>query len=110
MTDASASHPSTPPPRSDATVAPKPARSVGPLRGLLPFLRPYRSRIALAGVFLVLAAVATLVFPAALRALIDQGLVAGDPGERVMARRTTSSSCSPSASRWACSLRRPSTW
>ena len=40
-----------------------------------PFLRPYRGRIALAGLFLVLAAVATLVFPVALRSLIDGGLV-----------------------------------
>jgi len=67
---------------------PSPAKSVGPLRALLPFLRPYRGRIVLAGVFLVLAAVSTLVFPAALKALIDQGLVASDPGERVMALRT----------------------
>ena len=64
------------------------ARSVGPLRGLLPFLRPYRGRIALALLFLVLAAVSTLVFPVALRLLIDQGMVASDPGERVMALRS----------------------
>ena len=75
---------------SSAGVAASPpaaARTVGPLRALLPFLRPYRGRIALAGVFLVLAAVATLLLPAALRVLIDQGLVAADPGERVMALR-----------------------
>ena len=65
----------------------KPQRSVRPLRGLLPFLRPYRWRIALAGLFLLLAAVSTLVFPVALKSLIDQGLVAADPGERVMALR-----------------------
>ena len=64
------------------------ARSVGPLRALLPFLRPYRGRIALALLFLVLAAVSTLVFPVALRLLIDQGMVAADPGERVMALRS----------------------
>ncbi|MCY7371663.1 MAG: ATP-binding cassette domain-containing protein [Polaromonas sp.] len=45
------------------------------LSGLLPFLRPYRGRIALALLFLVLAALATLVFPLALRKLIDGGLV-----------------------------------
>ena len=39
------------------------------LSGLLPFLRPYRARIALAMVFLVLAAGATLLFPVALRSL-----------------------------------------
>ncbi len=48
------------------------------LSGLLPFLRPYRLQIASAGVFLVLAAIATLVFPLALRSLIDGGLVSGD--------------------------------
>ena len=66
---------------------PEPARSVGPLRALLPFLRPYRGRIALAGLFLLLAAASTLVLPLALRSLIDQGVVAADPGERVMALR-----------------------
>ncbi len=57
------------------------------LSGLLPFLRPYRGRILLAGVFLVLAAVATLIFPAALRGLIDGGLSAPDKGEQLMALR-----------------------
>ena len=64
------------------------ARNVGPLRGLLPFLRPYRGRIGLALLFLVLAAVSTLVFPVALRLLIDNGMVAADPGARVMALRS----------------------
>ena len=57
------------------------------LGGLLPFLRPYRGRIALAIVFLVLAALATLAFPLALRSLIDGGLVQGDKGVQVMALR-----------------------
>ena len=57
------------------------------LSGLLPFLHPYRGRIGLAVVFLVLAAISTLVLPVALKSLIDQGLVAADPGERVMALR-----------------------
>ena len=70
-----------------ASPVPKPARSVQSLAGLLPFLRPYRLRIASAAVFLVLAAGSTLVFPVALRGLIDQGLVSGDPGTRVMALR-----------------------
>jgi ATP-binding cassette subfamily B protein len=68
-------------------VAEAPARNVKSLSGLLPFLRPYRGRIALAVVFLVLAAVSTLVFPVALKSLIDQGLVVADPGARVMALR-----------------------
>ncbi len=79
------------PPSPPAADRPRAApRSLG---GLLPFLRPYRGRIALAGLFLLLAAVATLVFPLALRQLIDGGLAssplsAGDAaarGERLMA-------------------------
>ncbi|MDD2923850.1 ABC transporter transmembrane domain-containing protein [Rhodoferax sp.] len=57
------------------------------LSGLLPFLRPYRRHIALALVFLVLAATATLMFPLALRSLIDGGLAPADPGERLLALR-----------------------
>ncbi|OOG42807.1 ABC transporter transmembrane domain-containing protein [Polaromonas sp. A23] len=58
------------------------------LSGLLPFLRPYRGRIGIAMFFLVMAAVATLVFPLALRGLIDGGLGAGDKGQQLMALRT----------------------
>ncbi len=57
------------------------------LSGLLPFLRPYRSRIALALLFLLLAAAATLAFPLALRSLIDGGLLPQAPGAQVMALR-----------------------
>jgi len=57
------------------------------LSGLMPFLRPYRGRIALAVAFLVLAAAATLVLPVALRSLIDQSLVAASPGDKLMALR-----------------------
>ncbi len=61
------------------------------LSGLLPFLKPYTGRIALAGLFLVLAALTTLAFPLALRSLIDGGLVkadlVGDRGAQVMALR-----------------------
>ena len=63
------------------------ARSPRSLSGLLPFIRPYRARVALAGLFLVMAALSTLAFPLALKVLIDQGLVAADPGQRVMALR-----------------------
>jgi ATP-binding cassette, subfamily B, bacterial len=66
---------------------PTPAKNVRSLSGLLPFLHPYGGRIALAVAFLTLAAVSTLVFPVALKSLIDQGLVATDPGARVMALR-----------------------
>ncbi|MGE0497814.1 MAG: ABC transporter transmembrane domain-containing protein [Ramlibacter sp.] len=57
------------------------------LSGLVPFLSPYRRRIALAGLFLVLAAMATLVFPLALRGLIDGGLSAADKGTQLLAMR-----------------------
>ena len=52
------------------------AKAVTPrsLSGLLPFLRPYRGRIAAAVVFLIAAAITTLAFPVALRSLIDGGL------------------------------------
>nr|MBW4048873.1 ABC transporter [Pseudomonadota bacterium] len=49
-------------------------RNIGPLRQLLPFIRPYRGRVALALLFLLLAACSTLSFPLALRWLIDGGL------------------------------------
>ena len=57
------------------------------LSGLIPFLRPYRTQIVLAGVFLVMAALATLAFPLALRSLINGGLVQSDKGGQVMALR-----------------------
>ncbi len=57
------------------------------LGGLLPFVRPYRTRIALALLFLLLAAAATLVFPLALRQLIDGGLQGQDRGAQLMALR-----------------------
>ena len=68
------------------------AKSPKSLSGLMPFLRPYRGRIGLAVFFLVMAAVATLVFPLALRSLIDGGLVGSmsdaDKGLRLVALRT----------------------
>ncbi len=65
---------------------PPPARSPRSLSGLLPFVRPYRGRVLLAALFLLLAAVAMLLFPLALRSMIDEGLAAA-PGERLMALR-----------------------
>ena len=55
------------------------------LSGLLPFLKPYKLQIGLAMVFLVLAAASTLIFPIALRQLIDNGLQHPDPGAQAMA-------------------------
>jgi len=57
------------------------------LSGLIPFLKPYRIQIGLALVFLVLAAASTLIFPIALRQLIDNGLQHPDPGAQAMALR-----------------------
>ena len=72
---------------SPSSSPPAAARDVRSLSGLLPFLRPYRGRIVLAVLFLVLAAASTLVFPVALRGLIDEGFIRSDPGTRVMALR-----------------------
>jgi len=63
------------------------AASPRSLSGLLPFIRPYRTQVALGGFFLVLAALSTLAFPVALKLLIDQGLIAADPDARVLALR-----------------------
>ncbi|MBN8488308.1 MAG: ABC transporter, partial [Burkholderiales bacterium] len=71
-----------------STPADRPAAaSPQSLSGLVPFLRPYRPQIGLALLFLVLAAVSTLLLPAALKSLVDQGIVSADPGQRVMALR-----------------------
>lgn len=50
------------------------SRDLGSLRRLLPFLRPYRWRIACALIALLAAAGATLTMPVAVRQVIDQGL------------------------------------
>ena len=78
-------------PASSLSNAPK--GSPRSLSGLLPFLRPYWGHIAAAVFFLVMAAIATLVFPLALRSLIDGGLVSGDTsaagkGMQLLALRT----------------------
>ncbi len=51
-----------------------PARRLGTLRALWPFITPYRRQIALALLMLALAAVATLALPYAVRLLVDRGL------------------------------------
>jgi ATP-binding cassette subfamily B protein len=70
-----------------ATLADPAKGSPQSLSGLLPFLRPYRGRLLLAVLFLLLAASATLLFPIALRQMIDGGLAAGGHGERLLALR-----------------------
>ena len=52
-------------------------RSLAPLKGLLPFLRPYRGRIAVAILALLASSAATLILPQFARGLIDsRGLTA----------------------------------
>lgn len=49
---------------------------IGPLKRAVPFLRPYAGRLALALVFLTLAAAAMLGMPVAIRYVIDYGFTA----------------------------------
>jgi len=56
-----------------------PRSPLATLRRLLPFLVPYRGRLALAFVFLCVAAAATLIVPLAFRQLIDHGFTATVP-------------------------------
>ncbi|MBH9575616.1 ABC transporter transmembrane domain-containing protein [Inhella proteolytica] len=63
------------------------AQSPQALRGLLPFLRPYRGRILLAALVLVGAALTTLFFPVALGRLIDAGLLPRERSEQLIALR-----------------------
>lgn len=56
---------------------PHPPRPLSALRGLTPFLRPYRVRIALAFVLLCLASATILVVPLAFRDLLDSGFGSG---------------------------------
>jgi len=54
------------------------AKSLSPLRALIPFLRPYRAVLTAAMVALLAASAALLSLPVALRQLIDHGLAAKD--------------------------------
>ena len=47
------------------------AKSLAPLRALLPFLRPYRGRIVVAILALIASSTATLILPQFARGLID---------------------------------------
>jgi ATP-binding cassette subfamily B protein len=62
------------PDRMTATDERPKARSLGPLRSLLPYLRPYRGVLLLALLALLVASAAMLSLPIALRFLIDNGL------------------------------------
>ena len=69
----------------------RPASTAAPLsalRGLLPFLRPYRARVALAFVLLCLGSAAILVVPLAFRDLIDAGFGGAPAGAAASAGAT----------------------
>ena len=73
-----------------AEAVPAPRR-LKPLRGLLPFIAPYKRQIALALLFLLLAASATLAMPYAVRLLVDQGLAlpaGSELGDKLVAIRS----------------------
>jgi ATP-binding cassette, subfamily B, bacterial len=55
------------------------AKSLSPLRALIPFLRPYRGVLLAAMGALLVAATAMLALPVALRQLIDHGMNPSDP-------------------------------
>jgi len=54
-----------------------PSKRIGALRGLLPFMRPYRGMITLAGAALVLTSGVSLTLPLAVRRVVD-GFAAGN--------------------------------
>jgi ATP-binding cassette, subfamily B, bacterial len=54
------------------------AKSINPLRALLPFLAPYRWTLVAASLALLAASAAMLVLPVALRQLVDLGLAGKD--------------------------------
>jgi len=56
------------------------AKNLNPLRALLPFIRPYRGMLAAALVALLVASVAMLALPIALREVIDHVVTAKDSG------------------------------
>ena len=56
------------------------AKNLNPLRALLPFIRPYRGMLAAALVALLVASVAMLALPVALREVIDHVVAAKDSG------------------------------
>jgi ATP-binding cassette subfamily B protein len=56
------------------------AKNLNPLRALLPFIKPYRGMLAAALVALLVASVAMLALPVALREVIDHVVAARDSG------------------------------
>ena len=72
-----------------ATAPTTPAARLQPLRALLPFVGRYKPQIALALLFLLLAAASTLALPYAVKLLVDGGLAlpAAEAGARLAAIR-----------------------
>ena len=64
----------------NATVERPRAKSLNPLRALLPFLRPYRGTLVGALFALLIASASLLALPMAVRLVIDHGLAAKDAG------------------------------
>ena len=56
------------------------SKTVGPLRGLAPYLKPYKVMIALAGLALIVTAGLSLILPLAVRRVVD-GFSAGTTGQ-----------------------------
>src|SRR5215475_4916107 len=54
------------------------SKKLAPLKALTPLLRPYRGIIAAAGIALIVAAVASLILPVAVRGVVDHGFSAAD--------------------------------
>jgi ATP-binding cassette subfamily B protein len=67
-------------PKQKSESDPAPRRKLRPLRGLMPFLKPYTLAISLALVALLVAAGATLAMPVAVRHVIDLGISADQAG------------------------------
>ncbi|NKB22453.1 MAG: ATP-binding cassette domain-containing protein [Alphaproteobacteria bacterium] len=65
-------------PENTSEAADRPRAAVGALRGILPYLKPYKAAIAGALVALTVAASAVLVMGVGLRALVDHGFSAGN--------------------------------
>ena len=66
------------------------ARTLRPLAALVPFIAPYKKQIALALLFLLLAAAATLALPVAIKSVVDNGFAidTSDPAARLAAVRS----------------------
>ena len=68
----------TSPPKPQPAAEISQRSSLQTLKGLLPFLTPYKMQFVLAGIALLVAASATLAIPYAFRQMIDLGFGAGD--------------------------------